>query len=272
MKHAGFERPKRSLGQNFLQDGNIVRKIVDALALEHGEAVLEIGPGRGALTSLLLTRTARVMALEKDRDLASALHRNLPSLGVVNGDGLTFCWEGLAPRGGIKIVGNLPYNVASPMMWEIVSRVPCLNRAVFMIQKEVALRLVAGPGSRAYGALSVWMQSFVRPELLFTVPPTVFVPRPKVDSAVVAMVPSGKGVREADREALTSTVHRLFQRRRKQIGSTLKKEWSEEVEAWALENGVERTMRPENLTPTQFLSLGVLLRDLKQERASRDTV
>jgi 16S rRNA (adenine1518-N6/adenine1519-N6)-dimethyltransferase len=266
MKYAYQDRPKRSLGQNFLQDGNIVRKIVDALALRSGEPVLEIGPGRGALTAVLLERTPRVMALEKDRDLASALARKWPSLGVVNGDGMSFCWERVAPEGGIKIVGNLPYNVASPMMWEILSRVPRLTRAVFMVQKEVALRLVAGPSTKAYGALSVWVQSFVRPELLFTVPPTVFVPRPRVDSAVVAFVPAGPGVPAADRPALTATLHRLFQQRRKQIGSTLKGAWSQGVEAWARENGVERAMRPENLTPAQFLSLAVLLRD--QERAT----
>lgn len=256
--NAFADRPKRSLGQNFLQDGNIARKIVDGLFLEHDEAVLEIGPGRGALTDLLLARSSRVFALEKDRDLAPALRRTRPELSVINGDGLSFCWEGLAPRGGIKIIGNLPYNVASPMMWEIVSRVPGLNRAVFMIQKEVALRLVAGPGSRTYGALSVWIQSFVRPELLFVVPPTVFKPRPKVDSAVVAFAPLG-GNERGGGPALAETLHLLFQRRRKQIGSILKGRWSDGVEAWSLRHGVERTMRPENLTPEQFRSLAAVL-------------
>ena len=252
------DRPKRSLGQNFLQDKNIARKIVAGLVVQEGEAVLEIGPGRGALTDLLLARTSRVFALEKDRELAPALKQSRPGLSVINGDGLTFCWDGLAPRGGIKIIGNLPYNVASPMMWEIVARVPRLNRAVFMIQKEVALRLTAGPGSRAYGALSAWIQSFVRPELLFTVPPTVFKPRPKVDSAVVAFMPAGHAA-VSDKKALAATLHLLFQRRRKQIGAILKGRWSDRVEAWSDQHGVGRTMRPETLTPEQFQSLSAIL-------------
>lgn len=252
------DRPKRSLGQNFLTDGNIARKIVDGLAVQDGEAVLEIGPGRGALTDLLLARTSRVFALEKDRELGPALKRTRPGLGVISGDGLTFCWEGLAPQGGIKIIGNLPYNVASPMMWEIVSRVPRLNRAVFMIQKEVALRLTAGPGSKAYGALSAWVQSFVRTELLFIVPPTVFKPRPRVDSAVVAFVPLDTGP-VSDRKALADTLHLLFQRRRKQIGAILKGRWSDEVQAWSMQHGIERTLRPENLTPEQLQSLAAIL-------------
>ena len=185
----GRAHPKKSLGQHFLRDEGACRRIVDLARVEAGDQVLEIGPGRGALTRFLRPLPwSRLILVEKDNALAAEhAARPLPGLQVVHGDALAFDWTSLA--GGWKIVGNLPYNVASPLMWDIVSRVPELRRAVFMIQKEVADRILAEPGGRAYGALSAWMRSFVAPARGFTLGPAAFSPPPKVDSAVVTLTP-----------------------------------------------------------------------------------
>jgi 16S rRNA (adenine1518-N6/adenine1519-N6)-dimethyltransferase len=250
---AGAHRPKKSLGQNFLVDGNVVRKIVDQLAIDAGDTVFEIGPGRGALTRVLAQKTRRLIVLEKDRDLVYALKAQLPGLGCILGDGLEFVWESLGALPSLKMVGNLPYNVASPIMWEVFSRVCPFTRCCFMVQKEVALRLVARPGTKAYGGLSVWVQTFAVPRILFHVSPSCFYPRPKVDSTVVGFVQrTFPGV---DHGKLARTIHLLFQKRRKQLGNILKLMWNDTVESWMEQEGIDRRARPENLTPEQFASL-----------------
>jgi len=250
-------RPKKSLGQNFLTDRNITEKIVAGLDITPENTVFEIGPGRGALTELLNTRSRRLYVLEKDRNLILALKQKMPYVQAICGDGLTFVWERLAGLESLKLVGNLPYNVASPMMWEIFSRLSRFERACFMVQKEVAGRLVAQPGTKAYGGLSVWIQTFVTPQILFHVSPGSFHPRPKVDSTVVGFVP--KMVVGVHRRALTRTIHELFQKRRKQLGTILKTYWGPALEAWLDLEGLERTVRPEVLTPLQFHGLAEVL-------------
>lgn len=165
-----------------------------------------------------------------------------------------FCWEGLAALPGISVVGNLPYNVASPMIWEMVSRCRFWKGMVFMVQKEVAGRLTADPGSRAYGALSAWVSSFTVPRYMFTVPPHVFRPRPKVDSAVVRFDPHPFPAWD-EAGCLSRLLKTLFQQRRKQLGAILKSCWSEEVEAWCGRWGVDRRVRPEELLPDMLRSL-----------------
>ena len=250
-------RPKKSLGQNFLTDRNITEKIVAGLHLCPDDTVFEIGPGRGALTDLLAPRVRKLYALEKDRYLVRELKRRMPGLLAINGDGLTFAWERLAKVPGIKLVGNLPYNVASPMMWEIFSRARGFERACFMVQKEVAGRLVAESGSRAYGGLSVWVQSFVIPRIGFHVSPGSFHPRPKVDSTVVIFEPGP--TRPENPEGLAWVIHLLFQQRRKQLGTILKSFWGNDIEEWLAGEGLDRRVRPEVLTPRQFHCLGNLL-------------
>jgi 16S rRNA (adenine1518-N6/adenine1519-N6)-dimethyltransferase len=246
-------RPKKSLGQNFLIDGNIVRKIVDHLSIAPGDTVFEIGPGRGALTRVLAQRTERLFVLEKDRELIYALKTEFPGLGAVLGDGLDFVWERLGSLSSLKLVGNLPYNVASPIMWEVFSRACAFAGCCFMVQKEVAQRLVAHPGTKAYGGLSVWVQTFTVPHILFHVSPHCFHPRPRVDSAVVEFVhrPSS-GI---DRDQLAYTIHLLFQKRRKQLGTILRPYWTERLDQWLEEAQVDQRVRPENLTPEQFVEL-----------------
>lgn len=246
-------RPKKSLGQNFLIDGNIVRKIVDQLGILSGDTVFEIGPGRGALTHVLAQRTGRLFVLEKDRDLLAALKMQLPGLGAVLGDGLDFVWENLGALPSLKLVGNLPYNVASPIMWEVFSRVRPFTACCFMVQKEVAQRLVAQPGSKTYGGLSVWVQTFTIPRILFHVSPHCFHPRPRVDSSVVWF--DQRPFVSVDSEKLARTIHLLFQKRRKQLGTILKPLWTNNIDRWLEDARVDRRVRPEDLTTEQFAGL-----------------
>jgi len=252
-------RAKKALGQHFLVDQNIARKIVGQLDPAPGDKVLEIGPGQGALTLWLSKAEARVLALEKDFDLARKVG-GLPGVTAVNADALDFAWERLYGRGTWKIAGNLPYNVASPLMWDIAARA-CFERAVFMVQKEVAQRAAANPGGRTYGGLSVWLQSFVRPEIRFYVGPNVFRPRPRVDSAVLFFHPRDRAKLGFDPRALAALIKLFFQNRRKQTGVILKKFWSKDMEKWYDSNGLDGRQRPETFTPEQFQSLSGLLKN-----------
>jgi 16S rRNA (adenine1518-N6/adenine1519-N6)-dimethyltransferase len=256
---SGQPRAKRSLGQNFLVDPNIVRKIVAAADIRPADAVLEIGPGRGALTDAILSAKPRLaIALEKDRELAPALAEAYPRLEVINADALRFGWERLHALAPIKVLGNLPYNVASPIMWDFVSQARGWERAVFMVQHEVGRRLVAEPGTADYGALSVWIRSFARVEYLFKVPPTVFRPRPKVDSAVIGFRPLPDDVLPSSPEALANLVKYCFQRRRKRIAGTLKAHFGGMIAEFLEEAGLPPGARPENLSPEHFQRLSSL--------------
>ena len=175
-----------------------------------------------------------------------------PAVQVLNADALAFPWESL--EGPWKIISNLPYNVGSPLMWDIVSRTPDLTRAVFMVQKEVAERLYAKPGTKDYGALSVWIQSYVRVEWGFVVGPGAFNPPPKVDSAVVTFIPLPRERHPADPKALSSILKLCFQLRRKQLQSILRRAGRDDTAA--LERlGIAPEARPETLTPEQFQQL-----------------
>ena len=253
-------KAKKSLGQHFLHDERVVQRIVDLLRVEEGDQVMEIGPGPGALTKLLRPLPwSRLLLLEKDDHYASEhAARPLPGLEVVPGDALAYPWEEL--EGPWKIAGNLPYNVASPMMWDIVCRVPNLARAAFMIQKEVGDRLLAKPGGKDYGALTVWIQSFVTVQKGFVIGPSAFSPPPKVDSAVVVFSPLPAEKRPNHPEWLSRLIKICFQQRRKQLQTILRhaepQRFSPEILA-AL--GIEGTQRPETLTVLQFQQLAEAL-------------
>lgn len=249
-------RAKKSLGQNFLQDANIARKIVEALRIGPEDAVVEIGPGPGALTAIIAAGSPRSLLLvEKDAYWAGERRNaNMPGTrpDVLTADALAVRWEDFTSPW--KCIGNLPYNVASPLMWEIFSRARTLSRAVFMIQKEVGQRLVAEPGTGAYGALGVWVRTFMRPKIEFIVPPHVFIPRPKVDSAVVSFSPKDAVPTVEEQSALSAVLHRCFQQRRKQLGTIFKGTGLLET-ALPPDAGISFTLRPERLDPDQFLLL-----------------
>lgn len=251
-------RSKRSLGQNFLVDQNVAAKIVDRLQAEPRETVLEIGPGNGALTGLLLQRVRRVLVLEKDLSLARKIKDHWPEIGVIGGDALHFDWQRLQGRVE-RVVGNLPYNVASPIMWELARSGRGLRRMVFTVQKEVARRVASPPGYREYGGLSVWMQSFFCVRYGFDVSRNVFQPRPGVTSAVLILEPLPVCERPENPDSLSRLIHLCFQNRRKQLGRILKKRWSEALDDWLRQQGLERRNRPEDLSPDQFQALSRIL-------------
>jgi 16S rRNA (adenine1518-N6/adenine1519-N6)-dimethyltransferase len=257
----GLARPKRALGQNFLVDPNVAAKIVATLGIVPGETVIEIGPGRGALSGPILdAKPGAYLALEKDRDLAARLALDRPGASVANLDALRLDWTRLDRLPGARLVGNLPYNIASPLLWDLCAGAATFARGVFMVQHEVARRLAAGPDSREYGALSAWIGNFVAVRYCFKVPPTVFRPRPKVDSAVVAVTPRPPGDRPEDPAALSRLLKLLFVARRKQLGGILRRLWDDEVAAFFRAQGRSPRDRPENLSPIELRELAKLLK------------
>ena len=249
-------RAKKSLGQHFLRDERVVERIVELLRPAEGDQILEIGPGPGALTALLRPLPwKKLLLLEKD-DHYAAEHaaRPLPGLEVVAGDALAYPWESL--EGPWKIAGNLPYNVASPLMWDIVFRTPNLARAVFMVQKEVGDRLTAKPGTKDYGALSVWVQSFVTARKGFVIGPSAFSPPPKVDSAVVVFEPLPEEKKSRRPEAISRLIKICFQQRRKQLQGILRHALPDRFSPEMLDAlGIEPAGRPETLSVEQFQKL-----------------
>jgi 16S rRNA (adenine1518-N6/adenine1519-N6)-dimethyltransferase len=225
------------------------------LRVEPTDKVLEIGPGPGALTVFLREAgPERLVLVEKDRYWARERRMNgRGALEVVVADAMTLAWERFSEPW--KFIGNLPYNVASPLMWDLFSKAGGFSRAVFMVQKEVGLRLTARPGTAAYGALSVWTQSFVRPALEFVVPPHVFRPAPKVDSAVVSFEPPALdgAATEAvlfEADGLARVLKACFQKRRKQLGTTMRAAGLDPERLSGL--GIDPKCRPEELPPALF--------------------
>lgn len=249
---------KKSLGQHFLKDSQLAYNIVKLLDIQKGESVFEIGPGEGALTKHIINyEPGRFYLIEKDTYWAkqhfvnSRIYRDY--VKVFHADALKFPWESL--HGSWKIISNLPYNIGSPLIWDVVSRVHVMNQAVFMVQKEVAERLCATPGNKSYGALSVWVQSFVKVNWGVVVKPQAFKPPPKVDSAVVVMYPKTQEEKPQNRQVLAKIIKICFQQRRKQIQSILRNvKFSNVIEV--LERiGVSPLARPESLSNIVFQQL-----------------
>ncbi|SDN97665.1 16S rRNA (adenine1518-N6/adenine1519-N6)-dimethyltransferase [Desulfonauticus submarinus] len=241
--------PKKSLGQHFLRDQNICHKIVRSLDIDSKDTLLEIGPGQGALTKIVFSYDFhRIIAFEKDKKLVFSLKQEFPNLDLVNIDALKFRWEKLNSISCLKLFGNLPYNVASPLLWDILSSVFSYKKAVFMVQKEVGERIIAKPGTKTYGALSVWLQSFACPKLLFHVSPNVFYPPPKVWSSVLCFTPREDAPIEL-KSKLSKVVKIFFQHRRKQVQKILKSYFNKNninIENFDLKQ------RPEDFSPELF--------------------
>ncbi|HEX7123130.1 MAG TPA: 16S rRNA (adenine(1518)-N(6)/adenine(1519)-N(6))-dimethyltransferase RsmA, partial [Gemmatimonadaceae bacterium] len=253
-------RPRKRFGQHFLSDPRLLDRIADALGPTREDAVVEIGPGRGALTDRLADRAGRVVAIEIDRDLAALLqtrYRDRPHVEIVTGDALEEDWGALA-GGPYLLAGNLPYYITTPLLFRALER-PRPVRAVLLVQREVAERIVAPPGSREYGALSVNVQLFAQAEVVGRVPAGAFRPVPEVDSAIVRMIPYATGpVPEADEPALRRFVQGIFAYRRKQITRAVRELAGLDAPAAAAvvrEAGIERAARPETLSPDEFVRL-----------------
>jgi 16S rRNA (adenine1518-N6/adenine1519-N6)-dimethyltransferase len=218
--------PRRSLGQNFVVDPNTVRRIARLAGVGPGDAVVEIGSGLGALTAALAETGAAVTAVEVDHGLVEVLREQFADapVRVVEADARTLDWDGLlAGRAPWTLVANLPYNVATPLVADLLDGVPAVERMLVMVQREVAERLAARTGTAAYGAVSVKVAYWATAEIVGRVPPTVFLPRPKVESALVAIVrrPQPAVDTAVDRARLFTLVRAGFGQRRKMLRRSL---------------------------------------------------
>ena len=241
-------KPRKRFGQHFLHDPGVLRKIVDAIAPAPGDRMVEIGPGEGVLTRLLLQVLPRLSAVEIDRDLAARLRTEFTDrLDLHEGDVLEFDFSVLGP--GLRVVGNLPYNISTPILFHLASQAGALRDLHFMLQLEVVQRMVARPDTAEYGRLSVMLQARFRMEKLFHVPSGAFRPPPKVESAVVRLVPL-PAPPDCDPEALSRVVREAFSARRKTLRNAIGLP-AAELEAL----GYDPQLRPENLAPADFVAI-----------------
>jgi 16S rRNA (adenine1518-N6/adenine1519-N6)-dimethyltransferase len=220
-------RPRKRFGQHFLADGGVIDDIVSAIGPQAGQALVEIGPGLGALTLPLVERCGRLTVVELDRDLAARLRRNA-ALDVIEADVLTLDFAAMATqrRQKLRLVGNLPYNISTPILFHLLPAAAGVQDQHFMLQKEVVARMAAAPASKDYGRLTVMLQWRYHIEALFEVPPEAFEPPPRVTSAVVRMLPWPVPA-ALDAGVLETLVRVAFSQRRKLLRHTLGR-WLEE--------------------------------------------
>ena len=261
---SGFTEPaKKHLGQHFLHERGIISKIVQAVDPQPGDRLVEIGPGQGAITFPLLDRHGELTVIEFDRDLIFPLTeaaRAHGTLEVIHRDVLQVDFTALSHNGGpIRLVGNLPYNLSSPILFHALEHAAAIRDMHFMLQKEVVDRMAAEPGSKVYGRLSVMLQAYCQVTPLFTVPPGAFRPPPKVDSAVVRLVPRDPATRDVrDRAKFEAVVRDAFGQRRK----TLRNALSQQCDSAAIEAaGVRPDARAEQIGVTDFVRLANSLSD-----------
>lgn len=253
---AGRHVHKKQFGQHFLHDPGIIRRIVQAVAPRPGERLVEIGPGEGAITLPLLREHGRITVIELDRDLIPRIQASAAPIGeleVVNADVLTVDFSQLAQGQPLRLVGNLPYNISSPILFHCIEHAASVVDMHFMLQKEVVDRMAADPGSKVYGRLSVMLQLSCTVEPLFNVPPGAFNPPPKVDSAVVRLIPLRTEQRHgADPVLVERVVRHAFGQRRKTLSNALSGvATAEQIRA----AGVSPGERAEQLAPMDFVKI-----------------
>jgi 16S rRNA (adenine1518-N6/adenine1519-N6)-dimethyltransferase len=277
MKTVAGHTARKRFGQNFLVSPGIIRRIVDAIGPRPGDTIVEIGPGLGAITEPLLERIDHLHVVEIDRDLIARLQSRFPPerLSIHEGDALEFDFGAPKGAGPLKIVGNLPYNISSPLLFHLVRFAPLVHDMHFMLQKEVVDRMVAEPGSKDFGRLSVMLQYRYHMERLFIVPPGSFNPPPKVDSAIVRMIPvdysrvmqsgipgDGAGDTAKDPALFARVVTAAFSQRRKMLRNTLR-EFIGEADLAAL--GITPTARAEDIAVADYVRLANALADLARD-------
>lgn len=255
------QRARRRFGQHFLWQRDVVARIVRGARVAPGDRVLEIGPGLGILTEALLSVGVDLTAVELDRDLAAHLRETLPEVRLVEGDALRLDLTEICPGSGWKVVANLPYNVGTPLVAELVRLPGTFASLTVMLQKEVVDRLAARPGTKAYGALTVAVQARAEVRFVLLVPPSAFHPRPKVDSAVVRLTLfDAPDVGPAGPETFDRVVRAAFAQRRKTVANSLAALYDKERALAALEAaGVDPGLRAEVLDVDAFRRLAAAL-------------
>jgi len=260
---------KKQFGQNFLNNPSVIHNIVAAIAPQSDQHLVEIGPGEAALTEPLLDQVAKLDIIEIDRDLIGPLTQRFshkPSFHLHNTDALRFDYRQLldTPDEKLRMVGNLPYNISSPLIFHLIEQADCIYDMHFMLQKEVVERLTATPGNKAFGRLSVMVQYACQTEYLFTVGPENFTPAPKVDSAIVRLIPYAQPPYAADNLTdFAALVKQAFSQKRKTLRNTLKN-WlnAEQIIACAIDPG----LRAEALDIADFVRLANLYSQVKVEK------
>ena len=252
-----MHRARKRFGQHFLHDQAVIDRLLRAIDPQPGQFIVEIGPGQGALTWPLLQRCERLTAIELDRDLVPKLREKSTKFGeleVINADILEFNLATINADEPLRIVGNLPYNISTPLLFHLLDSMARIADMHFMVQKEVAERIVARPGDSHYGRLSVMLQYRCECSYLFDVAPESFAPPPKVDSAVIRMLPHDEPITDVGDYALFSTiVQTAFSQRRKTIANSLKSLLSREAIEAA---GIDPKLRAENLDIIDYARLG----------------
>jgi len=249
-------KTKKRFGQHFLHDQQIIKQIINAVQLNSGQTLVEIGPGTGAITMPLLQKYKQMTAIELDRDLISPLTKeavNHGELTLINDDILNIDFNALFPGQSLSIVGNLPYNISTPLLFHLLASSQMITSMTFMVQQEVANRITADVGNKAYGRLSIMMQYYCESSYLFHVPPESFNPPPKVDSAVIHLKPHDQlNQKLKDKLLLDTIVKSAFSLRRKTIRNSLKNiVTTEHFEM----SDINPSLRAENLSLEQFITL-----------------
>lgn len=254
-------RARKRFGQNFLHDQQIIDRIVKAITPKPEHLLVEIGPGQGAITAPLLNATGKLTTIEIDRDLAAILRTkfiDFPDFNLIEMDVLKFDFATLGTTpDSIRVLGNLPYNISTPLLFHLLRYRDLIHDMVFMLQLEVVERLAAQPSTAHYGRLSVMMQYQCKVEKLFKVPPGAFSPQPKVDSAIVRLTPLRPIAREVKNYDVFSTVVRTaFSQRRKTIRNTLKTLLNADD---FITLNLDSNLRPENLSVQDYVSIAELV-------------
>jgi len=250
-------QPRKRFGQNFLNDDVVIDRIIEFINPQPNQIVVEVGPGLGALTQPLLERVDALQVIEIDRDLIAKLkERNNPKLCIHEADVLTIDWPDFAQESLLRIVGNLPYNIGTPLLLNLLDARAHVADIHVMLQKEVVDRLCASVGSRNYGRLSVLMQSCFEIQELIVVPPSAFTPSPKVQSAVVRLTPSPSSPDNLTVQQLSKVTRMAFASKRKTLRNNMKEVLSD---ATLVEAGLNPQARAETLNLDQFLLLAKML-------------
>jgi len=247
-------KPKKRLGQNFLQDENILNKIVKEINPKSDDHIIEIGPGHGALTQKLISGTENLTAVEIDEALVDGLKTKFPGLQLLNEDFLETDLSKLAvPGTKVRIVGNIPYNITSPILFKLIENNTLINDAVFMVQLEVAKRMIANRGSKDYGILAVILKYFTETELSFKISPNVFFPKPKVYSAFVHINFKVMRQPEEEQKLFIKIIKAAFGNRRKTLKNSLSNSIFHEIDF--SNSGIDLSLRAENLDVEHYLQL-----------------
>ena len=240
-------KPRKRFGQNFLVDNQVINQIISTIAPKKGDNIIEIGPGKGALTFPLAEYLEHLSVIEIDRDLITILEaQNNQKISIYNSDALAFDFNQFSKK--LRIVGNLPYNISSPLLFHLLSYKDNIIDMTFMLQKEVVERIVASPGSKSYGRLSVVMQAFFDAELMFVVPKESFDPQPKIESAILYLKTKSTPLVQ-NLKPLENIVKLAFSQRRKTLKNCLKSKLNQS------QTKIDLSQRAEMLTVENFVTL-----------------